>query len=147
MSSRKTTQKSEHNRRTVIAGAAACAALATVPALAVPVDPIFAAIDAHSKAAQTMDRLIAAKAPSAARYAAMDEEFRVGNIMILDTAPTTRAGLRALEVHLRDPRNWGALFMAVVQPELTAGRLPASIDSRENAKFVIAKRTAELAAA
>jgi hypothetical protein len=105
----------------ISAGAvAACAGLVVIalPAMA-DADPIFAAIDAHREAVTTFNAMHAKMVAEALNdsngaplplqlapamlQAAFSAQLASAGALI-DTAPTTRAGLRALEVYLRDER-------------------------------------------
>ena len=144
------------HRRSLLAGLAAMvpvAALSTVPAIAaaaVTPDPIFAAIEAHAKADDefwTLYEELLAVGPENAGHlpieATVVAEFKAARAMI-DTAPTTHAGLRALEAHLRADRHYTARgFIGV-----PCGRgFAHHFDGAENQKSVdwlIAKRAAEI---
>ena len=108
---------------TIMASAAAVAAVPiTVPATAEPADPIFAAIDAHTRVVDAMsamhERMLAESPPrfdnngdmickmvgpdhpaAVACRACFDAEKT-----LITTAPTTQAGLQALAAHLRNDR-------------------------------------------
>jgi hypothetical protein len=79
-------------------------------------DPIFAAITAHRKATRTVDaayaKLLQADdtrlADTEPMQIALNAEYRAADAMI-GTAPTTRAGVRALAAHLGDERNYSAV--------------------------------------
>jgi hypothetical protein len=101
------------NRRAFLAAVPAVALAAALPSLPADADPIFSKINAHREAAATfwvenskLTDVVArgnnwmpsqAAAALMAAYAAGDE--------LIATAPTTRAGVRALERHLRDEKN------------------------------------------
>jgi hypothetical protein len=78
-------------------------------------DPIFAAIAEHQASIQNADRenerLEAADPDGDWRptHAALMAEGAAAKALI-ETPPTTRAGLRALEDHLREDRNHGAML-------------------------------------
>ena len=149
---------SRRNFLTTAAGIAAGATtLAAVPALAVPVDPVFAAIDAHAESVRTVQarherllRMIGGDMAAAedlcrspetrAVQAALLAECAAGTVLIA-TAPTTSAGLRALADHLRDDRYRGARWF-IERTVTTDGGF--SYDSRGNVEWLIAKRAAEL---
>jgi hypothetical protein len=144
-------------RKLLLAAVVGLAATATAGiAIAAPVaaDPIFAAIEAHREASCAYD---AASKAAWARYnlgyvsecdalvAAIDR--------VIDTAPTTRAGLKALSDYLADAENWGIgvrinqrlraeghVFKINPDPDLTmADRFFGS-----SVAFFIARRTAEI---
>jgi hypothetical protein len=102
-------------RRGAIAAATAAGSIAGIaPAIAaaLPAHPIFAAIDAHGDRRDAVDRahegFVAGLADHRPVQAALLAECAAARVLI-GTAPTTRAGLRALERHLRDDRNRGAI--------------------------------------
>jgi hypothetical protein len=149
---------SRRNFLTSTAGIAAGAtAIATVPALALPADPIYSAIDAHAESVRTVwtlharllrmiggDMAVAedlCRSPETrAVQAALLAECAAATALI-ETAPTTRAGLRALADHLRDDRYRSALWF-IERTVRTDGGF--SYDSRGNIDWLIAKRAAEL---
>jgi hypothetical protein len=131
--------------------------IAAVPAVALPADPIFAAIDAHAASVGTVWTLQArllrmiggdmaaaedlCRSPETrAVQAALLAECAAGTVLIA-TAPTTSAGLRALADHLRDDRYRGARWF-IERTVTTDGGF--SYDSRGNVDWLIAKRAAEL---
>jgi hypothetical protein len=89
----------------------AAANTTTLPGLALQVDPIFAALAAHVAANAEFDRQIALaqagrigddwSAIQAARVRAALVSAERAEKAIVETAPTTRDGLRALSDHLR----------------------------------------------
>jgi hypothetical protein len=108
---------------TTAAGVAAGAA-AAVPSHAIPVDPIYARIDAHAQSVRTVNTLHArllrmiggdmavaealCRSPETrAVQAALLAECAAGKALI-ETVPATRAGLKALEGYLRDDRSRNA---------------------------------------
>jgi hypothetical protein len=124
-------------------------------------DPIFAAIAAHRASVETTDRnerLLAARRDGDWRptHAALVAEHAAAKAMV-DTAPRTRAGLRALERHLRDDAGNGALHF--IQPDVTIDELAhicglckrdgislSEVTKRWVVDGFIAKRAAEIAA-
>jgi hypothetical protein len=139
----------------ISAGAvAACAGLAVIALPAIAADPIYAAIEAHREASSAYD---AASKAAWARYnlgyvsecdalvAAIDR--------VIDTAPTTRGGLKALSDYLAEGENGGIgvrinqrlraeghVFEINPDPDLTmADRFFGS-----SVAFFIARRTAEI---
>jgi hypothetical protein len=66
-------------------------------------------------------------------------------IALIDTAPTTREGLLALEAHLRDDR-YSRARRAIRLPVILDGRLgTTSNDSQEAVDWLIAQRASEMA--
>src|SRR4029077_13356504 len=103
---------SRRNFLTSAAGIAAGAtAIAAVPVVALPADPIYSAIDAHRNMAKVCDLTYAAA--GGAPYTLEEGEKIVATVRaeavaaraLIETAPTTPAGLLALEAHLRDDRH------------------------------------------
>jgi hypothetical protein len=125
-------------------------------------DPIFAAIDAHREAVTAFNALNAKMIEEALiasngaplplqsapeRLQAAFSALLVPAAALIDTAPTTRAGLRALERHLReDDSLWARRFI-----ELPVTRNGITLTSRdeslESIDRLIAKRAAEISAA
>ncbi|MCA6113208.1 hypothetical protein [Bradyrhizobium cenepequi] len=66
-------------------------------------------------------------------------------VALMDAAPTTRAGLRALEAHLREDRHKHARWR-IPRRVKTGKNCPFSthIDSLEGVDWLIAKRSAEI---
>jgi hypothetical protein len=150
----KATDKNITTRRTflsiVSAGIAAGAtALAAVPALALPVDPIYSAIAAHREAIANFNtenaKLTAAGGPDVSdcrpAQAALSAECAAAKAVVA-TAPTTRAGLRALEVHLREDDSRLALHF--IERPVTVDGLHMGTVSGGPVDWLIAKRAAEL---
>lgn len=146
----KANDQSTTNRRaflsTVAAGIAVTAvALAAVPALAFPADPVFAAIDAHVAAITELDRQIALEQANLI----VDSRIisRAGARMcrcaqaLVETAPTSAAGLRAWVDYIR--LDAPCVQMSIRQPIDGGGW---SYGSHDAVEALIAKRTAELAA-
>jgi hypothetical protein len=150
------------NRRAFLTMAAGVAAGATaaVPALAIPADPIFAAIDAHAESVRTVwtlqarllgmiggDMAVAedlCRSPETrAVQAALLAECAAGTALI-ETAPTTSAGLRALEDHLRDDRFRSARMQISYTVTANGHTYTCGSDGPEGAAWLIAKRAAEL---
>jgi hypothetical protein len=113
-------------------------------------DPIFAAIEAHAKATDEIWAL--SEKSLAVGPENMDFDLVQAAVVacheldaaLIDTAPTTRAGLRALDAHLRQDRHKNARWYI---PRLTGKRLPpfsTHIDSLEGVDWLIAKRAAEI---
>jgi hypothetical protein len=135
-------------RRALLAGLAIAAiptaiAAGTVTTLAAAnTDPIFAAIEAHLQATQALDRLIAVGPyDRGTQDAAIANEHLAGDVLI-STAPTTLAGLRALERHLRQERSAPAVFMSLGRPWMIAtGRC---IHTNHHVDMLIAKRAFSL---
>jgi hypothetical protein len=143
------------NRRAVITGIAAGATaltLAAVPGLALPVDPVFAAIDAHRAAIAEFNRLLAldmAVGDCSAIEAALRVEVATAKALVA-TAPTTRAGLRALAAHLREDDSFLALRF-IQHPQTLEwwekfGKLTTEARDRDLVDWFITQRAAELAA-
>jgi hypothetical protein len=97
-----------------VGAVAACAGLALtgLPAMAA-VDPIFAALEAHREASNAYD---AASKPAWARrrnggenlgYVAECDALVEAIDRVIDTAPTTRDGLKALSDYLAEAENGG----------------------------------------
>jgi hypothetical protein len=157
----------KNNRRAVlaIAAGATAAALGAVPSLALPVDPVFAAIDRYRDAVATFlveHAKLTASGITGENWRPMDAAFRVAfaaSYALIGTAPTTRAGLRALEKQLRDKTSVPSA--PVVEYTVNIAGQPVShvVDSwlafegadgtfsHWDVDWLIARRTAELAAA
>ena len=141
-------------RRNFLTNTAGALAALTGLALASPAiashDPIFAAIDAHREAVTTFSALNAKmiEAPLPLRSAPEELQAAFSALLVpaaalIDTAPTTRAGLRALERHLRED---GSLFARrFINRTVTYGDV--SDESPEAVAWLIAKRAAEIDAA
>lgn len=139
------------SRRSFLA-ISACAALAVtaLPAIA-QTDPIFAAIDEHRAAVRTFDSL----ANRVATREEADHTTIISGVMayytagrvLTETAPTTRAGLQALDRYLRDERN-GQARNSIEYPRVRDGVVVgrSSGIGLEGVDYLIAKRAAELAA-
>ena len=135
-------------RRTILAAGAALAVAATLvtgAAIAMPApDPIFAAIEAHRAACAAFDLVYApvrAAWPVQAIdlvdvldfdhiHAVADLETAATN-SLLDTAPTTRGGLRALEAHLTDERSYLLRHLAWQRLNAEGHRFPRATEGRE----------------
>jgi hypothetical protein len=92
-------------------------------------DPIYGAIDAHREAAATFQTVVevlerkAGPCPDVRPFdAAVEARYAAGKALI-ETAPTTRAGLWALEAHLRDDRHSFARWFIRLPLILDDGRL------------------------
>jgi hypothetical protein len=141
------------NRRTFLstmaAGAAAGATFfAAVPAIALPADPIFAAIDAHVAADAEVDRVItdiaqagriATPSLDSALQAAVIAEFTAAKSLV-ETAPSTPAGLRAWANYLR--RNEPGSVLRSIREPLDGGGWVYGWHGA--ADRLIAKRAAEM---
>ena len=134
----------------ITAGAvAACAGLFAMAA----VDPIYAALDAHREAATAFyaaNARLTAEGLTDSIYwqtanATLTAQCLAGAALI-DTAPTTRAGLRALEVELRkDTGDARMLRRRISHPRTVDGIPYTSHDgSTEAVAWFIAKRAAEI---
>jgi hypothetical protein len=139
----------------IAAGAvAACAGLAmtALPALA-DVDPIFAAFDAHRAACAAFDTAFHAAwlrngyggGPS---ISAECDVLRAAIDRVIDTAPTTRAGLNALSGYLAEGRGQ-SIAMMIDQRLQEEGILfeDNPYPWNKSVAFFIARRAAEIDAA
>jgi hypothetical protein len=113
-------------------------------------DPIFAAMDAHRDRMDVTDRAnerLAAAGPdgdSRPMQAALWAEHAAAKALI-ETAPTTRAGLRALESYLREDRNNNARMGIQMTGTMESGRTYTwSSGGPESVDWLIAKRAAEI---
>jgi hypothetical protein len=137
---------------TIAAGGAVAAAI-SADARAYPghaADPIFAAIDAHRASVETTDRLLELaelRGMSADLYSVVHDSLRSERKTakaLTGTAPTTRAGLRALEEYLR--RN-DYLSLAIERTATTDdGYTYKHSGGPEGVDWLIAKRAAEIGA-
>jgi hypothetical protein len=138
----------------ISAGAvAACAGLAVIalPAIA-NADPIFAAIEAHREAVIKFDAghaKLTAEGLNDSNWqpvnTALSAQFATGHALI-DTAPTTRAGLLALESYLiEDGIGPRMLRQSIRRPVTRNGITFTSMDgSPESVDWLISKRAAEI---
>jgi hypothetical protein len=150
----KATESNTTNRRALLSMAVAIPAVMAPISLSADADPIFAAIDRHQETAGKVDteaaRLVAVGLDGdnwMPMQAALLADCAAGNALI-ETAPNTRAGLRALDDHLRKDRNRNALWF-VKRPILDGldGRHLGFIASTEPeaVDWLIAKHAAEIA--
>jgi hypothetical protein len=115
-------------------------------------DPIFATIEAHAKASAALWALheeSLAVGPENAGHlqieAAVAAELDAAKALI-DTAPNTQIGLRALEAHLREDRHRSARgFIKRTHTTETGRTYTSSNWELENVDWLIAKRAAEIA--
>jgi hypothetical protein len=106
---------------------------------ALPVDPVFAAIDAHVAVVVEVERKVALDDPGA-NCGNMFECAKV----VVNTAPTTSAGLQALAAHVRQYFAYGSGdALCIVRPLPGGGMHGGGVGAAE---WLIAKRAAELAA-
>jgi hypothetical protein len=134
------------NLLTLAAGGAVAAAIPADARAGHAADPIFASIAEHQASIQKTDRAsetLAAAGPEGdwrPTHAAL-VAWGAAATALIETAPTTRAGLRALAAHLRDEeRNRGALLLYIRRP-CGSGWMcggPEAVD------WLIAKRAAEI---
>jgi hypothetical protein len=150
----KAVDESTTNRRkflTTMAAAISAAALATGTAVtlaaAAEADPIFAAIAAYKYRRRAIDialeRFGAGLAGHVPVQAALQAEF-VASKALIATSPTSRAGLLALDDHLRDNSGLALYIERRITTEsggFTMGGGPGA------AEWLIAKRAAEIDAA
>jgi hypothetical protein len=151
----KANDQSTTNRRAVLSAMAAgvagatALALAAVPSLALPVDPIFAAIAANVAAVAEVDRLIALEEAgligdaSSAIEAALRAEVAAAKALVA-TAPSTPAGLRALAAHLREDDSCLALIFIERTVTMDDGSTYRTSGDPESIEWFLAKRAAEL---
>lgn len=113
-------------------------------------DPIFAAIDAHARATDALWALheeSLAVGPENADHLPLETAVRAcfeTEAALIDTAPTTRAGLRALEAHLRQDRHKHARWSIPRLAKTRNAPFSTHIDSLESVDWLIAKRAAEI---
>ena len=140
------------NRRAFLTTTAAAVVAGAVMALSpsAEADPIFAAMDAHRDRLDVTDRAnerLAAAGPdgdSRPMQAALWAELAAAKALI-ETAPTTRAGLRALESYLRKDRNNNARMGIQMTGTMESGRTYTwSSGGPESVDWLIAKRAAEI---
>jgi hypothetical protein len=146
----KATLSNTTNMRTLLstmaAGVAAGATaghLAAVPAVALPVDPVFAGIDAHVTAMAELDHQVALYKAGATdgRTINAGDMFQCAKVVV-ETAPTTAAGLRALADHLRQHFGYGSGFALCISRPFGGSMMGGGVGAAE---WLIAKRAAELA--
>jgi hypothetical protein len=106
-------------------------------------DPILAAISAHLAAIADLDRDAALYEAGAIDGSTVD----AGNVflaaqVVVDTAPTTAAGLAALSDHLREHFAYGRGFALLISRPLPGGSEHGGGEGA--AEGLIAKRAAEL---
>jgi hypothetical protein len=135
-------------RRTLLVAVPAVAVMAlTTPSA--DADPIFAAIDAHREADGKVDtehaKLVAVGLDGdnwMPTQAALMAECAAAKALI-GTTPTTRAGLLALEAHLRDDRHRSARW-AIRIPVILDGFRATSNCEQEAVDWLIAQRASEM---
>jgi hypothetical protein len=141
---------SRRNFLTSAAGIAAGAtAIAAVPVVALP-DPIYSAIDTHRNLAKVCDLTYAAA--GGAPYTLEEGEKIVATVRaeavaaraLIQTAPTTPAGLWALEAHLRDDRHSRARGFINLPVILDGGLGTISLGGPEAVDWFIAQRASEM---
>ena len=140
------------NQRTFLATmAVAVPAVAVMALTSPPRDPIFDAIDAHREAIAKFntehERPVAAGGPDGSNWhpaqAALMAEVAAAKALI-ETAPTTRAGLRALERHLHEDDSRLALHF-IKRPFTVDGRRMGAVSGgSEGVDWLIAQRAAEI---
>ena len=144
-----TKAKESNTTRTLRAAVPAVAVMAlTTPSA--DADPIFAAIDAHRETVGKFDierERLAGAAPDDSNWrpaqAALMAESAAASVLI-STAPTTPAGLRALEFHLRDDRHLSVRHHIQI-PVILDGRLRSTSNCEQAAvDWLIAQRASEM---
>src|SRR6266851_1586191 len=147
----KATDFNPTNRREFLATMAVAVFAGAVMALPSPssADPIFAAVDAHRDRLDVTDlankRLTAAGPDWDSRpmQAALWAELAAARVLI-GTAPTTRAGLRALGDHLNDDRNCGAIHFIERTVTTDDGYTYTISGGPKAVDWLIAQREAEI---
>jgi hypothetical protein len=142
----------DSRRNFLTTGAAAAGlVLASLPASAGH-DPIFAAIDAHVAATKAIDdaqAILLAVAPDplgpdCARMQAALWAGLAASKSLVETVPTTRAGLQAFASHLRDPRHHFVERHIHRTIELDDDGEYRLVGGRDAIEFLISRRKAEL---
>lgn len=143
---------------TIVAGAAASVSIIGLAAATPTVDPIFAAIDsckeAHKAFLLTYRRV--KHLPHDPRWAPLQSAFNavgVSGRALIETEPTTMAGVQALDRFLRHPRQ--PSHAGIRQRNWMAGLIEYPVEFEGNVRtlqgpggidYLIAKHTARLAA-
>jgi hypothetical protein len=128
--------------------AGSIAGIAPAIAAALPADPIFAAIAAHgdrwNAVNRAHERFVAGLADHHPVQAALLAQCVAAKTLI-ETAPTTRAGLRALECYLREDRNSNVRMTIRMTGTMDDGRTYTwSCVGPEGVNWLIAQRAAEI---
>jgi hypothetical protein len=140
------------SRRTILVGALGAGLAIAAPEAYLAPDPIFKAMAVHQATAAAVDSAHATIVASLPEIIETDIDVMQAPIMaeveatmaLVATAPTTRAGLQALTVYLREERQHG-VSRFVDQTITVDGHTAISRSIFGGNETLIARRTAELA--